>query len=107
MTASDDHLADVDPESPVGSIVPVSPGGIARVAIRHAAGWVEVDDRCPHAHCPFSHSGEVVDETVLVCNCHGSEFDLVTGALLVGPATEGIEPQPLVARDGRLHVTDD
>jgi nitrite reductase/ring-hydroxylating ferredoxin subunit len=107
VTTPDDHLVDVDTGSPVGTVVQVTRGDTARVAIRHATGWVEIDDRCPHAGCPFSHSGEVVDDTVLVCNCHGSEFDLVTGALLAGPATEGIEPLPLVVRDGRLCVTDE
>ena len=61
---------------------------VAGIAVIRAAGrWFAYEDECTHADCPFSIDGEV-DGTTLICNCHGSEFDLETGAVLLGPADE-------------------
>jgi nitrite reductase/ring-hydroxylating ferredoxin subunit len=84
---------DVDPAAPVGTIVGAVVDDVDVAVVRHDGGWVMVPDGCTHARCPFSSDGEVVDGAVLVCNCHGSEFDLGTGDVLVGPAEE-----PLVIR---------
>ncbi|WP_116246535.1 Rieske (2Fe-2S) protein [Nocardiopsis sp. FIRDI 009] len=42
---------------------------------------------CTHGGCTVQ---EVTD--VIGCLCHGSQFDLVTGEPVVGPATEPLEP---------------
>ena len=39
-----------------------------------------------------------------ICDCHGSEFDLRTGAVLRGPADRPIAVFPVAERDGRLEV---
>jgi|SRR5262245_4332281 len=53
-----------------------------------------VDDRlyafsdlctCTDEPCPLS--GGRLTGTAIVCQCHGSEFDIVTGAVTKGPAT--------------------
>ncbi len=41
---------------------------------------------CPHQGCLVS---EVV-ENEIICPCHGSRFSAVDGAVLEGPATEGL-----------------
>lgn len=79
-------LAEIDVTSPTGTIVAASHDGSDVAVIRSSEGWVLVSDECTHASCPFTTDGEVVDGTVLVCNCHGSEWDLRTGELLAGPA---------------------
>jgi 3-phenylpropionate/trans-cinnamate dioxygenase ferredoxin component len=84
------RLANVDPGSPVGTIAPVEVDGAPMAAIRTTQGWVLTPDRCPHAQCPFSEDGELADDGTLICNCHGSEFDPRSGALLLGPAQTGI-----------------
>ena len=48
-----------------------------------------IHDRCSHRGCSLS-DGEL-DGHHIVCACHGSRFDLRTGALTGGPATA---PQP-------------
>ncbi len=83
-------LDDIDPEQPVGTIAAVEVDGAAMAAIRTADGWVLTEDRCPHAQCPFTDDGELADDGTLICNCHGSEFDPLTGELLLGPATTGL-----------------
>jgi nitrite reductase/ring-hydroxylating ferredoxin subunit len=77
---------DVDPSAPVGAIERVVLGDVPVAVIRHAEGWAAVADRCSHAGCAFTRKGEVVDGTTLICNCHGSEFDLLTGEVLLEPA---------------------
>lgn len=49
-----------------------------------ASSWA-IEDRCSHADCAFSADGEIDGPTV-VCDCHGSEFDLFTGEVRRGPA---------------------
>jgi nitrite reductase/ring-hydroxylating ferredoxin subunit len=94
-------LVDVDARGPVGTVVPATLDGEPVAIVRHEGGWVAVPDRCPHAGCQFTEDGEVLDGTTLVCNCHGSEFDLRTGEVLLGPAETGLELTALV-QDGRL-----
>ena len=102
MSAPVPGLEDVDVDAPVGTIVPAVVDGAAMAVVRHDAGWTMVEDRCPHGACPFSLDGEVFDGTVLACNCHGSEFDLDTGSVLLGPAEQALEVVALRVRDGRL-----
>lgn len=89
------HL-DVDPSSiPTGTLVPVQVDGDSHVIAHHALGWCIFRDQCTHARCRFSETGEIVDGTVLVCNCHGAEFDLVTGEVLEPPAEVPLDVRTL------------
>jgi Rieske Fe-S protein len=66
---------------PVGSGVVLADDGV--VVTQPAAGDIHVFDVvCTHQGCPV---GQVTD--VIVCPCHGSEFDLTSGEPLSGPAT--------------------
>jgi nitrite reductase/ring-hydroxylating ferredoxin subunit len=92
VTADDPLRIEVDPASPVGSIIGVTLAGVRVAVIRLEVGWVMLPDRCPHAGCSFvDDDGEVADGTTLVCACHGSEFDLRDGRVLQGPAATGVE----------------
>jgi nitrite reductase/ring-hydroxylating ferredoxin subunit len=82
---------DVDAATPEGTILPADLGGVELALIRHAGGWAVVDRYCPHARCSLVRDGEVVDGSVLVCNCHGSEFDLRTGEVLLDPAERPLQ----------------
>ncbi len=53
------------------------------------------DRTCPHSQCPVSE----VNGQGIICNCHGSMFDLTDGHALRGPATEGLKPAS-IAQDG-------
>ena len=100
------RLDEVDPQLPVGSIVAVSDaaGASPHVAvIRLVDRWVAVPDACPHAGCAFSADGELADDGTLICNCHGSEFDPVSGDLRLGPATSGLAVQRLEVERNRLN----
>jgi nitrite reductase/ring-hydroxylating ferredoxin subunit len=86
MTSPKSIVVAIDPDAPVGTILPAVSDNGKLVLVRHAQGWAAAEDGCPHAGCSLAEMGELFDETVLVCNCHGSEFDLLTGQVLRDPA---------------------
>lgn len=65
--------------------------------------WYAVEDRCAHAGCPFSTDGDLAGST-LICNCHGSEYQLPTGELRRGPAERGIRSFPVRVNGDDLEI---
>jgi 3-phenylpropionate/trans-cinnamate dioxygenase ferredoxin subunit len=49
------------------------------------------NDLCPCGEQPCPLSGGLLIETTLMCQCHGSRFDVTTGAVVNGPATEALK----------------
>ncbi len=76
--------------APDGALRRVEVGGRAVCLGRVDGSWVAFDDTCTHEECPLS-DGEL-DGNVIVCPCHGSEFDLRTGDVLTPPA---LDPLPI------------
>lgn len=72
---------------------------IARLADGSLAAF---DEWCTHEECPLS-DGDLDGDRV-ICSCHGSEFDLRTGAVLNPPATEPIAVYDVRIVDGELEV---
>ena len=64
--------------------------------------FVAYDAVCPHAGCTVGYSSAA---NLIVCPCHGSEFDPSTGAVVSPPAPHGLSPiQVTVDADGELVV---
>jgi 3-phenylpropionate/trans-cinnamate dioxygenase ferredoxin component len=70
-----------------------------------------VDDRlyafddictCADEGCPLS--GGLLDGTTLMCQCHGSRFDLTTGAVVNGPATQPLHLYEVQEADDGIQV---
>lgn len=56
-----------------------------KVALTRIDGSLHAfDDTCTHAGCSLA-SGEL-DGKVVTCPCHGSRFDVTSGAVVRGPA---------------------
>ncbi|HVP74639.1 MAG TPA: non-heme iron oxygenase ferredoxin subunit [Gaiellaceae bacterium] len=85
-----------------GELRAVEAGGVYLALARVGGEWFAFDDDCTHEDCPLS-DGELAG-TAVVCGCHGSEFDLRTGDVLAGPATEPIVVYPVRVVDGELEV---
>jgi nitrite reductase/ring-hydroxylating ferredoxin subunit len=58
------------------------------------------DDTCTHMGCSLA-NGEL-DGTTVTCACHGSQFDVTTGAVLRGPAQRPVRSVPLTVENGQL-----
>ena len=73
---------------------------IARVADRLYA----FDDLCTCAdeRCPLS--GGLLTGTTVMCQCHGSRFDIATGAVVNGPATEALNVYEVRDLEGRVQL---
>jgi len=57
---------------------------------------------CPHAGCTCSYSSSA---HLIVCPCHGSEFNQTTGAVVRGPATKGLTRIPVeISSTGIIYV---
>jgi cytochrome P450/nitrite reductase/ring-hydroxylating ferredoxin subunit len=88
--------------APDGTLRRVDAGGRAVCLGRVDGAWVAFDDTCTHEECPLSDG--VLDGTVIVCPCHGSEFDLRTGDVLTPPALEPLPIYELREQGGGLEV---
>jgi nitrite reductase/ring-hydroxylating ferredoxin subunit len=73
---------------------------IARVGDRLYA----FDDLCTCADeaCPLS--GGLLTGTSLMCQCHGSRFDITTGVVINGPATEALRVYDVQQVDGSIRI---
>jgi nitrite reductase/ring-hydroxylating ferredoxin subunit len=70
-----------------GNIVGVEVGG-TKVALYLLDGQpVATSDLCTHQECPLSEEGDVAGD-VVTCLCHGSRFNIRTGAVVESPATD-------------------
>ena len=61
-----------------------------------------IHDRCSHRGCSLSEGD--LEGTEIVCGCHGSRFDLRTGALRGGPATSAQPSFQVRVEDGRVEI---
>jgi len=77
-------------DEPAGTLRRVEVEGRAVCVGQTGAGWVAFDDTCTHEECSLA--GGELDGDVVVCPCHGSEFDVRTGDVLTPPA---LEPLPI------------
>ena len=70
-----------------------------------------VDDRlyafddlctCTHEACPLS--GGLLTGTTIMCQCHGSRFDITTGAVINGPATKSLNVYEAHEVEGSIQI---
>jgi nitrite reductase/ring-hydroxylating ferredoxin subunit len=79
-------MKDVPPGTMKGS-----KAGETKVLVSNIGGsFYGIGDRCTHRGCALS-KGRMEGE-VVTCPCHGSKFNLKTGAVVKGPAEE---PEPI------------
>jgi 3-phenylpropionate/trans-cinnamate dioxygenase ferredoxin component len=57
---------------------------------------------CSNEPCPLS--GGLLTGATVMCQCHGSRFDLTTGAVINGPATEPLTVYEVEEMDGDIRI---
>src|SRR5262245_7454620 len=57
---------------------------------------------CEPQGCPLS--GGLLTGTNVMCQCHGSRFDITTGAVTNGPATDPLRVYEVLESDGNVQV---
>ena len=62
------------------------------------------DDLCTCAEKPCPLSGGLLTGTTLMCQCHGSRFDVTAGALINGPAIEPLNVYEVQEVDGEIQI---
>jgi 3-phenylpropionate/trans-cinnamate dioxygenase ferredoxin subunit len=74
-------------------------------------GVARVDDRlyafddictCSDEGCPLS--GGLLTGTTLMCQCHRSRFDITTGAVINGPATNALNVYEVQEAEGSIQI---
>ncbi|MDR7448813.1 MAG: non-heme iron oxygenase ferredoxin subunit [Armatimonadota bacterium] len=83
----------------------VEAAGQAVALFRTAEGWYAIDNTCPHRGCPLG-DGALEGFTV-TCPCHGSQFDIRTGAVLMPPALTGVRAYPVQVQGDEVRVVVD
>jgi thiosulfate dehydrogenase [quinone] large subunit len=78
--------------------------GDPSIVIHPTSGtFVAFDAVCPHAGCTVSYDP---GQKVIICPCHGSQFNAGTGAVEAGPATSGLTKLGIAeGPNGQLYVT--
>jgi thiosulfate dehydrogenase [quinone] large subunit len=78
--------------------------GDPSIVIQATAGkFVAFDAVCPHAGCTVEYDQSAA---LIVCPCHGSQFNAATGAVEVGPSATGLNPIPIAkGSNGQLYAT--
>jgi nitrite reductase/ring-hydroxylating ferredoxin subunit len=88
----------------------VSDGGLkafevegVKIAVANAGGTMYAfGNTCTHRQCPLA-KGEL-ENTTVTCPCHGSQFDVTTGAVLRGPAEDPVESYPIRVEDDTIQI---
>jgi thiosulfate dehydrogenase [quinone] large subunit len=88
---------------PVGGSATFSlPDGTPGIVLQPTSGtFAAYNAACPHQGCPVDY---FKSQDLLVCPCHGSQFNPQDGALEVGPAVTGLTPYPVTVVNGYLYV---
>jgi nitrite reductase/ring-hydroxylating ferredoxin subunit len=74
------------------------------VAIANVGGNLHAfDDVCTHQQCSLAEGD--LEGLVIECPCHGSQFDITSGEVVNGPATEPIDVFEVRDEDGQLLVS--
>jgi nitrite reductase/ring-hydroxylating ferredoxin subunit/uncharacterized membrane protein len=80
----------------------VDAAGRAVLLVKQGGQVFALDDTCVHAGCSLA--GGKVDGRSIICPCHGSQYELDSGAVINGPATRAEPTLSVRLRNGMIEV---
>jgi 3-phenylpropionate/trans-cinnamate dioxygenase ferredoxin component len=106
LTADADRTLGPSDAIPDGSVAPYYlDDRKLRISVARADGrFYAFDDLCTCARpaCPLS--GGLLTGTTIMCQCHGSRFDVTTGVVVRGPATKAMTVYEVDEIDGNIRI---
>lgn len=93
------------------SVADISPGekktvfaGGHKLAVANIDGeFFAIDDACSHAQCSLGTEG-FLDGNIVICGCHGAQFDMTNGKVLSLPAPIDVESYETKVENGFVWV---
>ncbi len=74
-----------------------------KIAVANVGGAFHAfDDTCTHMACSLAEGD--LEETTVICPCHGAEFDVTSGVVLQGPARKPLATYQTRGEGGNLEV---
>ena len=86
-----------------GDMTLVEANGEMIVLLNVGGDLYAINDECTHASCSLS-DGSLEDDTI-ECPCHGSQFNVKTGDVQVGPAYEPAPTYPVQVEGDTVYVS--
>lgn len=86
----------------IGTIKGFRAGDKAIVVSNISGKFSAIGERCTHRGCSLSKGR--MEEEVVTCPCHGSRFNLKTGAVVRGPAEEAEPAYPVTVEGDSIWV---
>lgn len=75
-----------------------------KIAIANVDGkFFAIDDTCTHAQCSLGTEG-FLDGSVIICGCHGAQFDVTSGKVLSLPAPTDVASYETKVENGDVYV---
>ena len=75
-----------------------------KLAIANVDGeFFAIDDACTHQECSLGTEG-FLDGNVVICGCHGAQFDMTTGKVLSLPAPTDVTSYETKVENGDVLV---
>jgi nitrite reductase/ring-hydroxylating ferredoxin subunit len=101
----------MDGYTKVAAVGDIAPGsmktvrvGVSAVALANVDGeFFAIGDVCSHQQCSLGSEG-ALDGNVVICGCHGSQFDVGTGHVMAPPATQDVPTYDVKIDGGNVWV---
>ncbi len=94
------NVSDLTP----GSMKTVIISGGKSLALANVDGeFFAIDDTCTHEQCSLGTEG-ALDGSVVICGCHGANFDVTTGKVLALPAPTDVASYEVKIENGQVFV---
>ena len=75
-----------------------------RIALANVDGsYFAVDDACTHQQCSLGSDG-ALDGNVIICGCHGAQYDVTTGHVMAPPAPRDVQSYETKTDNGSVYI---